>query len=100
MSISTSTDFIIHSPVKLAWKTEYQGDSADLLARFLKYEQNRHLTGLGNQIPICQSSGMGKSRLIDEVAKQIFTIPMCLSNVDGTSEHTCFLYLNYTNAVI
>ncbi|KAM6494977.1 hypothetical protein JOM56_009600 [Amanita muscaria] len=30
-----------------------------------------------NFVPIVQSSGMGKSRLVDETAKLIFTIPFC-----------------------
>ena len=36
-----------------------------------------------NFVPIIQSSGMGKSRLVDETAKLIFTIPFCLRGEDG-----------------
>ncbi|KAF8813408.1 hypothetical protein BYT27DRAFT_7250940 [Phlegmacium glaucopus] len=34
--------------------------------------------------PIVQSSGMGKSRIVDELAKCIFTIPICLRHPDET----------------
>jgi hypothetical protein len=35
-------------------------------------------------ISIIQSSGMGKSRMIDEVSKTKFTIPLCLrSGITG-----------------
>ena len=37
-----------------------------------------------NFVPIIQSSGMGKTRLVDETAKLIFTILFCLrSESDG-----------------
>jgi hypothetical protein len=37
-----------------------------------------------NFVPVIQSSGMGKSRLVDETAKLIFTIPFCFrSESDG-----------------
>jgi hypothetical protein len=37
-----------------------------------------------NFVPIIQSSGMGKSRLVDETAKLIFTIPFCFrTDPDG-----------------
>lgn len=31
---------------------------------------------------------MGKSRMINEVAKKVFTIPICLSNGGGLSKQT------------
>ena len=41
-----------------------------------------------NFVPIIQSSGMGKSRLVDETAKLIFTIPFCFrSESDGECIH-------------
>ena len=33
-----------------------------------------------NYIPLIQSSGYGKSRLVDEVAKLVFTIPLNIRN--------------------
>lgn len=37
-----------------------------------------------NFVPIIQSSGMGKSKLVDETAKLIFTLPFCVrSESDG-----------------
>jgi hypothetical protein len=49
-----------------------------------------------NFVPIIQSSGMGKSRLVDETAKLIVTIPFCLrSELDG--ECTPRRHLQYTN---
>ena len=36
-----------------------------------------------SHVSIIQSSGSGKSRLVDEVAKDIFTIPFNIRDVDG-----------------
>lgn len=66
-----------------AWNAPYEGSAANKFVEFIIDDPVRNsekgLRGFLNQIAILQSSGMGKSRLADEVAKKIFTIPICLS---------------------
>lgn len=65
-----------HFIVVEAWKTEYRTTTAQKLV-----EKLRAMHGDGeykvysSSVPIIQSSGTGKSRMVDEMAKHIFTIP-------------------------
>jgi len=58
-----------------AWDVPFEGDAADYLLRtipiYLKEGRRLHAN-------IVNSSGTGKSRMVDEVAKKIITVPMCL----------------------
>lgn len=80
-----------------SWKTEYKGNSA-LLFRKRVENANRQLynqakrtefkdSTISNFIPILQSSGMGKSRLVDEVGKKVLTISICLKKGDDGSKY-------------
>lgn len=74
-----------------AWNSTYKGDTANFFIQTLKDATvERNGLNLANYFTVIQTSGTGKSRLADEVAKQIFTIPICLSN-RATSE---LVYLN------
>src|SRR6266852_7737942 len=57
------------------WDAPFKGDTADFLLAtipmYLKEGRRLHAN-------IVNSSGTGKSRLVDEVAKKIITVPMCL----------------------
>ncbi|KAJ3877313.1 hypothetical protein F5051DRAFT_453179, partial [Lentinula edodes] len=47
----------------------------------------------GNVAAIVQSSGYGKSRTVDEIAKQVFTIPMNVRNpIDTSCAYAAFIY--------
>jgi hypothetical protein len=62
----------------MAWKTTFRGNGAELFRRYLDYmNKNRGDKIYANFVSIIQSSGFGKSRLADEIAKLIFTIPFC-----------------------
>jgi hypothetical protein len=58
-----------------AWDAPFKGVTADLLLEsipmYLKEGRRLHAN-------IVNSSGTGKSRMVDEVAKKIITVPMCL----------------------
>ena len=58
-----------------AWDAPFKGDAANLLLAtipmHLKMGRRLHAN-------IVNSSGTGKSRMVDEVAKKIITVPMCL----------------------
>lgn len=63
---------------------DYVGNTAKLLAGTVdEMNQTRESKAHQNHLPIIQSSGTGKSRAVDEVAKQIFTIPIHLGPDQG-----------------
>ncbi|KAI0274350.1 hypothetical protein BGY98DRAFT_935949 [Russula aff. rugulosa BPL654] len=58
-----------------AWDTPFEGDAADLLLESIPMYLEE---GMSLHANIVNSSGTGKSRMVDEVAKKIITVPMCL----------------------
>ncbi|KAB5592224.1 hypothetical protein CTheo_4321 [Ceratobasidium theobromae] len=62
-----------------AWSTPYRGETVNLLTKAI-HQMNiqRGSKAYANFVPIVQSSGTGKSRAADELAKLIFTIPLNL----------------------
>ncbi|KAM6494873.1 hypothetical protein JOM56_009496 [Amanita muscaria] len=74
--------------IENAWKMAFQGDGAALFKSALdQMNEKRDSKLYANFVPIVQSSGMGKSRLVDETAKLIFTVPFCFrSELDGYPE--------------
>ncbi|KAJ3857045.1 hypothetical protein EV368DRAFT_61171 [Lentinula lateritia] len=72
-----------YDQVTRAWKQGYLGSYDKLLLQNMDSSQS---TGdYGNVAAIVQSSGYGKSRTVDEIAKQVFTIPMNVRNPIDTS---------------
>ncbi|TDL22981.1 hypothetical protein BD410DRAFT_828046 [Rickenella mellea] len=67
-----------------AWECEFKGESHKLLHRAIS-EMNLQRTGktYANFVPIVQSSGMGKSRAVDELGKLVFSVPFNLRNTDN-----------------
>ena len=67
-----------------AWTYPFRGKGAELFQRGLdqmNFDRGKRL--YTNFVPTVQSSGMGKSRLVDETAKLIFTLPFCLREESG-----------------
>lgn len=78
-----------------AWQKEYKGNAAELFTeRVVEANKGCHKRGklnghkklFPNFIPLLQSTGMGKSRLVDEVGKKIFTLSLCLKNDGDNSQ--------------
>jgi hypothetical protein len=64
--------------LRSAWDMAYQGGTADLLegiAVSATLDPEFLTRPYTNQISIIQSSGTGKSRAVDELAKKLFTLP-------------------------
>ncbi|KAG6915651.1 hypothetical protein DXG01_010615 [Tephrocybe rancida] len=61
-----------------AWKTPYVGAAADLLHRAIKTMRISEASknSYGNFCAIIQGSGTGKSRMVDQLAQSVFTIPV------------------------
>ena len=81
-----------------AWTVPYQGNHSDLLSKAIT-EMKAHNYGesYANFVPIVQSSGTGKSRLVDQVAVSIFTIPFNLRHIaDQTGSYSQHGFLSLT----
>jgi hypothetical protein len=85
-----------------AWTTAFQGKDAELF-QFTLDQMNQTCSKklYANFVPIIQSSGMGKSRLVDKTAKLIFMIPFCLRSAqtrctEGGTTFVCQLCFNLT----
>ncbi|CAE6474493.1 unnamed protein product [Rhizoctonia solani] len=78
--------------LKQAFEAIYQGDLPSLFKRALDiYSQSipglvAMMRAYNRSISIIQSSGMGKSRLVDETSKLIFTIPINLREELGEGQ--------------
>lgn len=79
-----------------SWTSEYQGDCAVLFKKAMEtrsspggyantMETRLSPGGYANIGSIIQSSGTGKSRLVDEVAKTVFTFPFNVRNPEEVS---------------
>jgi hypothetical protein len=77
----------------VAWKRPFVGNAVKALENHvLKYYKTTY-TGeeklpYAHYTAIVQSSGMGKSRLVDEFSKSHFVIPMNLRHPDAQGEST------------
>jgi hypothetical protein len=77
--------------VERAWKQDYK-DNMGLHVFKKRVElcstQDRVYARV---LPVVQSSGTGKSRLLDEVAKTTFTFPLCLRPPEDNGMHCSVL---------
>ncbi|THH14260.1 hypothetical protein EW146_g6062 [Bondarzewia mesenterica] len=68
-----------HKITQLAWKRDFKGDAADALWKHIVHHWDhagRLWRDYAKFLAIVQSSGMGKSRLVDELSKTHLVIPM------------------------
>ncbi|KAF8601771.1 hypothetical protein BDV93DRAFT_524526 [Ceratobasidium sp. AG-I] len=69
-----------------AWSTPYLGPTAAHLENVLRnMNQARGELQYANFVPLVQSSGTGKSRAVDEVARRLFTLPFNLRPVEDNT---------------
>jgi hypothetical protein len=71
--------------MKDSWERTYIGQAADALWMYITrhYEPNNTKV-YAHYVAIVQSSGMGKSRTVDELGKCHFSIPMNLRDAKST----------------
>ncbi|KAG5647118.1 hypothetical protein H0H81_007897 [Sphagnurus paluster] len=74
---------IVELSVELSWNSDFIGDTAALMAHVRKYYHSQNPSYYGRFLTIVQSSGMGKSRLLDQLSKEYFTILLNLRE-DGS----------------
>ena len=90
-TVSTENSPIIYQPSEssstlpsaatAAWLHPYQGDSASILRETIRNYMRKNNIYARFTIFV-QSSGMGKSRMVDEMARKVLVIPVCLSEGD------------------
>ena len=78
---------------KFTWKHDYIGFCHVVMLRGIN--DLEHSTSFLNSIVLIQSSGCGKSCMVNEMAKLVFTILINIHNPrEGECEHTvCMLYI-------
>ena len=69
---------------KIAWKHDYIGSYHAAMLRGINNLQ--HSTSFANSIVLIQSSGCGKSHMVDKMTKLVFTI---LINIHNLREQKC-----------
>lgn len=62
----------------LSWRAPFQGQTQHFLAHEIESIAQDQAALYARYLPIVQSSGTGKSRMVDETSKLIFTIPICM----------------------
>lgn len=64
-----------------AWGYPFRGRAAEVLLSTLSSFLNKSRSVHTQHVHFVNSSGTGKSRMMDEVAKTVITVPMCLREV-------------------
>ena len=73
-----------------SWNEQYVGQAWKVLERKVHDAMQEELEYV-RFFNVMQSSGMGKSRLVDEYSKHHIVIPLCLREDDETGELSCNL---------
>ena len=76
------------SATEKSWEYPFRGDAAKALWEHIETHYNpSNVTVYAHYAAIVQSSGMGKSRTVDELAKNHFVIPLNLREAESTGTH-------------
>ena len=71
-----------------AWSRKYKGDAATVLLESIADFLNKERQPYARQTNIMNSSGTGKSRMVDELARRIITVPMSLRSYEDQGMHS------------
>jgi len=70
---------IYSTATELSWTEPFVGDAAEALWHHIKEHHHQHPSGgsvYAHYAAVVQSSGMGKSRTVDEMGRKHFVIPI------------------------
>jgi hypothetical protein len=77
----------IHTATMKAWGQQYIGEAHECLYEVMhKHQENK--TAYGRFLSIVQSSGTGKSRMVDELSKEHLVVPINLRPIGDNGEST------------
>ncbi|KAF8495544.1 hypothetical protein F5888DRAFT_1711816 [Russula emetica] len=72
-----ATEASLHATLH-AWNNEFKGDAANTLFNSISDLLNPRAVAYARATCIINSSGTGKSRMVDEISMSTITVPMCL----------------------
>ena len=61
-----------------AWSSDFKGNAADVLLATISDYLNKDRKYYARLANVVNSSGTGKSRMVDEISRKIISVPMCL----------------------
>jgi hypothetical protein len=76
---------------ELAWNSEFKGNAEMVLLETIADLLNKKRSPYARLTSIVNSSGTGKSRMVDQLGIKIITVPMCLRSA-GTQGILLFLF--------
>jgi hypothetical protein len=85
---------ILITATECAWKFTFKGDGANVLLTTISNYLDKQRNPYARHSSIINSSGTGKSRMVDELATKIITVPMCLRE-DGSQGFTVLSFLSF-----
>jgi hypothetical protein len=78
---------------EVAWVHTFKGDTATVLLQTISSYLDKSRDSYARQATIVNSSGTGKSRMVDELATRIITVPMCLRSDPSSGDPFCLSVL-------
>jgi hypothetical protein len=72
------TDYIPITATTHAWDSEFKGDLKDVLFDTIADYLSNDKDPYARLTVIVNSSGTGKSRMVDQLGREIITVPICL----------------------
>jgi hypothetical protein len=82
--------------IKDDWASDYVGKCDKILLTLMDKALKRDKGNYSTIGVIIQSSGYGKSRMVDQVARQVFTLPFNLRDPEEDRNGRTSLWLLYT----
>lgn len=76
-----------------AWQRAFKGEAAEVLLLTISSYLDKKRDPYSRQATIVNSSGTGKSRMVDQLATRIITVPMCLRPDPNTGDPFCLSIL-------
>jgi len=78
-----------------AWGSNFQGNAAKVLLATISNFLSKQRTVYSRHTCIVNSSGTGKSRMVDELSREVITVPMCLREAGSQGLISRALLLTY-----
>jgi hypothetical protein len=66
-----------------AWGSKFEGDAAFVLIETISSFLDKQRNAYARLTCIVNSSGTGKSRMVDQASMKVITVPMCLREADS-----------------
>ena len=77
-----------------AWNSDFKGSAADVLLAAISDYLDKEKECYARLASIVNSSGTGKSRMVDQISRKIITVPVCLREYgSGGLTHDVLLVL-------